>query len=119
MTTLTVCTTCRRDAARQDRSLDPDGAALLETLRAPAEAAGISLRGVSCLMGCDHGCNVAISAAGKMTYVLGDFTADDMAAEALLAYALLHRDSDSGQVPFRQWPAGVKGHFIARIPPLD
>lgn len=39
-------------------------------------------------------------------------------AQAIVDYAKLHKDSDSGQVPYRQWPQGIKGHFTSRITPI-
>ena len=33
----------------------------------------VSVKSQSCLMGCEHGCNVAVAAKGKMNYVLGRF----------------------------------------------
>lgn len=120
MTTITVCTTCRAMARWEDKSLDPDGEGFLERVRdAAAGAPGIAVRGTACLMGCDHGCNVAISETGKMSYVLGRFDGSEEDAAALVAYAAHHRDNPSGIVPFRDWPQGVKGHFVARIPPLE
>ncbi|MEO0914605.1 MAG: DUF1636 domain-containing protein, partial [Pseudomonadota bacterium] len=71
------------------------------------------------LMGCEHGCNIAISADGKLTYVLGSFAPDAEAAEGIVAYARGHAESESGAVPFKQWPQAVKGHFVARVPPLE
>ena len=41
----------------------------------------------------------------------------DADAQALVAFFRLYRDSEEGRVPFRQWPEGVKGHFIVRLPP--
>ena len=119
MTTITVCTTCRT-AGKPDRPGDcSSGAALLAEVALAAQAvAGIEVRGVACLMGCDHGCNVAISDAGKMAYVLGRFEPACRDAAAIVDYALRHRESASGVVPYREWPQGVKGHFVARIPPL-
>lgn len=120
MTTITVCTTCRRPELREDKSADPCGEAFLSRVRAAAsEQAGISVRGVACLMGCAHGCNVAISDHEKMTYVLGRFDGEDSDAAALVDYARRHNASDTGQVPFREWPQGVKGHFVARVPPTS
>ena len=86
--------------------------------RAARGVPGVDVRGTACLMGCEHGCNVAISAEGKMTYVLGRFAPGPEAAEALVGYAALHAGSPTGAVPYRQWPQGVKGHFTARVPPL-
>jgi predicted metal-binding protein len=119
MTTITVCTTCRTADKRErveDRSC---GEALLaDVVRAARGLAGLRVRGVACLMGCDHGCNVAISDAGKMAYVLGRFQPAGEDAAAIVAYALRHRESASGVVPYREWPQGVKGHFVARVPPV-
>ena len=78
----------------------------------------VKTRRQSCLMGCKHGCNVTIQAANKLTYTLGDFEPGTDAAEAILGYATLHATSETGQVPYRQWPQGVKGHFVTRHPPL-
>lgn len=119
MTTLTICTTCRNEATREHKEGAPTGEAFLEEVRNAVGDAPLKVRGVACLMGCAHGCNSALSAEDKLTYVLGRFdgTAED--AEALVEYATKFSESETGAVPFRQWPQGVKGHFVARIPPLD
>lgn len=121
MTTITVCTTCRNTDSRSSgapKSDEPrDGEQFLETIRQISD--GINVRGVSCLMGCDHGCNIAISDTAKMTYVLGRFDGSLPDAEAIVEYAAKHRQSATGTVPYREWPSGVKGHFVARVPPLE
>lgn len=118
-TTIFVCDTCRFSA---EEKIAPDGRTggeiLAEAMEAEAAEAGIDVRRVSCLMGCDRHCNTAISAPGKLTYVLGRFEPVSGSAEAVVAYAGLHRDSETGRVPFKEWPQGVKGHFVARIPAL-
>ena len=40
-----------------------------------------------------------------------------MAAEAIVDWFDLHGASEDGWVSFRQWPDGMRGHFIARMPP--
>lgn len=117
-TWITICDTCKRDG--QDETTDdrPDGVALAELIERAARGHGVRTRRVSCLMGCTHGCNVAIQARGKMAYTLGRFEPCAAAAEAIVAWALLHATSATGQVPFRQWPPAIKGHFITRHPPL-
>jgi predicted metal-binding protein len=69
-------------------------------------------------MGCAGACNVAIQAQGKIAYTLGRFDPTAESAEGIVAYAALHAESDTGQVPFRTWPAAIKGHFVTRHPPL-
>lgn len=119
MTTwITICDTCKRDGWEQSDMAQTDGERLADLIEAKADGGPVRTRRVSCLMGCTHGCNVAIQSAGKLNYTLGRFTPDAEAAEAILGYARLHADSDSGQVPYRQWPEGVKGHFVTRHPPL-
>jgi predicted metal-binding protein len=57
-----------------------------------------------------------LQAEGKLTFVLGMFTPDADAADAIAEFARLHAESPNGYVPYRDWPSGVKGHFRARLP---
>lgn len=120
MTTwITICDTCKREGWESTGMERTDGEALAALVEAAAEGvAGLRTRRVSCLMGCKHGCNVAVQGAGKLNYTLGDFTPDPEAAQAIVDWAARHAQSDSGQVPYRDWPQGVKGHFVTRHPPL-
>jgi predicted metal-binding protein len=120
MTTwITVCDTCKTEDWEASGREQKDGEVLAELVEACAsDRADVKTRRVSCLMGCNHGCNVAIQGEGKLAYTLGRFDPAEEAAEAIVEYAALHAESKSGQVPFRQWPQGVKGHFVTRHPPL-
>lgn len=118
--TLTVCETCN---FAPDTKRGPDGRSggemlcrLVEEVAGPVAA--VATRRHACLMGCDHHCNVGLSAPGKITYVMGSFAPEAEAAEALVAFAELYDASETGQVPYKQWPQGVKGHFVSRVPPL-
>lgn len=120
---ITICDTCKREdwdtRAATEGLQETDGAALAALVEAAAEGVeGVVTRRHSCLMGCAHGCNVALQAPGKLTYTLGKFETTPEAAAGIVAYAALHAQSGSGQVPFKQWPQAIKGHFITRIPPL-
>ncbi len=120
MTTwITICDTCKRQGWEDGDMALTDGEALAELVEAAAAGTGVKTRRVSCLMGCKQACNVAIQAPGKLAYTLGAFEPVAEAAEGIVAYARAHAKSDTGQVPFRQWPAAIKGHFITRHPPLD
>ena len=119
-TTVFVCTTCRQPHLREAAEGDPCGETLAAHLTDGVHGrADVTVEGVACLMGCSEGCNVAISDESKMTYVLGRFEPEAEAAEAILDYAALHAESETGVVPFRSWPQGVKGHFRARVPALS
>ncbi|MEG3166006.1 DUF1636 domain-containing protein [Sphingomonas sp. PB2P19] len=117
-----ACNTCRlSDDAREDTAGARGGARLVAALRAVQAAdpayAGVAVQEMPCLFACQDFCTVHLRAAGKVGYVLGRFTPDEDAARAILDYARLYAESEMGQVPFKQWPAGVKGHFITRTPP--
>ena len=117
-TWITICDTCKReDWAERGLGLT-DGEMLAAMVETAAAGSAVRTRRISCLMGCDHSCNLAIPAAGKLAYTLGRFEPTREAAEGIVAYAHGHAASDTGQVPYREWPQAVKGHFITRHPPL-
>ena len=116
-TTITVCDTCKREGWDAATQSETDGALLASAVEiAVQNKDGVKMRRHSCLMGCSHGCNIAIQANGKLTYVMGRFEPGTEAAEGIVEYATKHAASESGQVPFREWPQAVKGHFVSRIP---
>ena len=120
MTTwITVCDTCKRDGWDTGDMGLTDGERLAELVEAEVNGEScVRVRRLSCLMGCGKGCNVVIQARGKVSYTLGDFSPERETAEAVANYARLHAASESGVVPYRQWPGGVKGHFVTRHLPL-
>ena len=120
MTTwITICDTCKREGWENGDMALTDGERLATLIEAQAGGSnGVKTRRVSCLMGCTHGCNVAIQGPDKLCYTLGNFESDTESARAIIGYAELHAASETGQVPYRQWPQGVKGHFVTRHPPL-
>lgn len=117
-----ACNTCRHSAdAREDEAGRRGGARLVEALRMvqasdPAYA-DVAVQEMPCLFACSDHCTVHLRAPGKVGYVLGRFVPDEAAARAILDYARAYAASEWGQVPFREWPQGVKGHFITRTPP--
>jgi predicted metal-binding protein len=119
---IVACSTCRFSAdAREDGDGVRGGARLVAALRAvqasDASYDGVAVQEMPCLFACSDHCTVHIRAPGKVGYVLGRFTPDEEAARAILDSAVHHAASEEGRVPFRDWPQGVKGHFIVRVPP--
>lgn len=113
-TSLVVCGTCRGPGGAAG-----GGEALLAALRTVAAEpayAPVAVETMACLWSCAAGASVQLRGPGKIGYVLGHFAGDD-AARALLDFALAHHASADGEVAFDRWPAGVMGHFIARVPP--
>lgn len=121
-TQLYICETCRFSEEHQEIDGKRGGEQLL-TLMEPHQAAladhGITLRSTRCLMACKRHCTVHIRAPGKTAYVIGDMRPDQTSVETLLDYAQKYSQSEDGTVPYKTWPEGIKGHFVARVPPLD
>jgi predicted metal-binding protein len=120
--TLVVCSTCRFSVEEKaDETGVRGGALLLAAVQKLAQddprLAPVTVTSMPCFFNCDQHCTVHLRAPGKMSYVLGKFEPTDEAAQAILDYAVLYAASAQGIVPFRQWPQGVKGHFIVRTPP--
>jgi predicted metal-binding protein len=123
MTTLYVCETCRHsDTAQEDEQGRRGGVVLAEQIERrldPERDAGLEVRRIRCLMACSRHCVVHLRAAGKMGYVIGDMPPAATSADTLLDYARQYQRSETGVVAYSSWPEGIKGHFIARVPPLE
>ena len=120
MTTwITICDTCKREGWDTGDMGQTDGEAMADSIEAAATGLkDVKTRRVSCLMGCKKACNVAIQGQGKLNYTLGAFEPSADAASGIVAYAVAHAQSETGQVPYREWPQVIKGHFVTRHPPL-
>ena len=120
MTTwITVCDTCKQDGWDPSAQPRTDGEVLAELIEAAAKGQDdVKTRRFSCLMGCKRACNVTIQSAGKFNYSLGEFEPTEDAASGIVDYAAKHAESETGQVPYREWPQAIKGHFVTRHVPL-
>lgn len=118
--TLFVCDTCRYEPQVREHEGRTGGeifAELIERLLQHQGIRGITVQRISCLMACTRHCTAHLRSPGKFGYVIGDFRPDASSAQVLLDYAMKYRLSETGQVPYKTWPEGIKGHFIARTPP--
>lgn len=119
---LLICDTCRYpDGTKTDAEGRTGGQRLIRHLHDRLAEQGhtdVVVEGHSCLWACKRRCTAAVQDGGRYSFLLGDFSPDDASAEALIDYFDLHGDTQDGLVPFADWPAGVKGHFIARLPVL-
>lgn len=120
--TVFVCTCCRRTidgAPPEAAKYDEPGHALARRLEElTANDPEITVVPVECLAVCTRPCTIALKAAGKWTYVIGDIEHEAHAgdiAEATRAFA----GSKNGVVPWRERPEIFKKGVIARVPPQD
>jgi predicted metal-binding protein len=111
-----ICVACKGNA---DDALAP-GHELVSALQkglAAAGAEGITAKGVECLAVCKRPCTLALAAAGKWTYIVGDL--DPVAhTHDVVDMALAFQRSTNGIVPWAERPAPFRKGVIARVPPL-
>lgn len=113
---LHVCMTCRAGQPVEEGQTCP-GTRLHAALLAAGLPEGVTLRPVECLSACDHGCSIALTTAGKWSYVYGRMTPDD--APEILRGAALYARTPDGLVPWRERPAILRKQSLARIPPME
>ena len=121
MRSLVFCTTCKFSG--RDK-FGPDGKSGGEKLIKEVEQLlrengrdDVRIARQSCLWACKRHCNVWFRDTEKYSYLAGDFVPGREAAEAIVGWFDLHGASEDGWVSFKQWPDGMRGHFIARMPP--
>lgn len=118
---IVACNSCRPASDGRDDGGPAGGARLVDALREVAASdqryAGIGIEEMACLFACRDPCAVHLRGPDRISYVMGRFTPDAQAARAILDYARGYAASAWGEVPFADWPEGVKGHFITRTPP--
>lgn len=78
----------------------------------------IAVERQACLWNCTRPCSVILRDTDRFTYVTGSHVPERAQAEAILAWFDQHGATETGEVPFRAWPQAMRGHFIARIPPV-
>ena len=76
----------------------------------------ITVNGVECMSGCDRACTIALSAAGKPSYLFGDKQPNAETATAALALAAQYLASETGDLPRAERPAAFRSGILARIP---
>jgi predicted metal-binding protein len=115
---IVACETCggtaQRDAAGRTR-----GENLILQLRvalAGAASLPVTVSSVRCLWACKRSCAVAVRSPSRVGYVIADLEPTELTAQALLDYATRYASSADGAVPFKEWPALLKGHFLCRFP---
>ncbi len=123
MRALVFCTTCNYS---KDEKTGPDGrtggealVGEVSTLLAETDRDDVRIQTQECLWSCKRHCNVWFRDTERFSYIAGDFEPTRDAAQAIVEWFDKHGQSEAGTVRFREWPDGMRGHFIARMPPED
>lgn len=109
---LLACESC--GGAERDEQGLTRGQRLIAQLR--SQHSELRIERTRCLWNCQRSCSVHVRGPGRVGYVLGDLDPSPETAQALLDWAALYAASPDGAVPFKTWPARMRGHFVCRIP---
>jgi predicted metal-binding protein len=119
--TIYLCITCRRQTGEAEGAFDLPGRILAARLAQRMTARGgncaINLVPVECLAVCKRPSTLALTAAGKWTYLIGDLD-PEAHVEEILAAAESYGASADGIVPWKERPPTFRKGVIARTPPL-
>jgi predicted metal-binding protein len=123
--TLFVCTACasRRDGQKLEES---GGQRLLNSISQLHQDWPLhdhfQVQPVKCMGVCHRECTIALSCAGKFSYIFGDLRVDETnlesTATAILHYARQYHDRQDGAVAFGDRDPLFKNGSVARIPPI-
>lgn len=122
MRRIVMCSTCRFSAAEKFAGDGRTGGEILiGHMRDAMAARGLeetALQIQTCLWNCTRHCSVVLCDDERFSYFTGNHEPTRPQAEAILDWFAAHGASQTGEVPFRQWPDRMRGHFISRIPPV-
>jgi predicted metal-binding protein len=113
--TLYVCITCRAGQPVAEGETTP-GKKLYDALATVGTPDAVKLVPVECLSACSQGSAVALSAAGRWSYVYGRLSEAD--ATDIVAGATAYANAPDGLVPWRERPVIFRKQSLARIPPM-
>lgn len=115
-TTMFICTTCRG----KDDDIQRPGRVLFEAVAAGLggrAGSDITVLPVECLSVCKRPCTIALAAAGKWTYVIGDLDQQNH-VDDVIEMAVRYAATVDGIVPWRERPQSFRKGVVSRIPPL-
>ncbi|MBD0337430.1 MAG: DUF1636 family protein [Cyanobacteria bacterium Co-bin13] len=117
---LIVCEACGAPTNPEKPEAQTDGSRLLEQLKQLHQdwpcRDQLDLETTSCLCVCDHPCAVALVGTHKPSYLFGDLSSLESAADLLTA-SELYLESEDGFVAAFRLPSGLRRCRLARIPP--
>jgi predicted metal-binding protein len=119
---LFVCQSCHHSSAERPKHQPADGTQLLEQLNTldaeQLQSDNFEIQSVGCLWTCNHPCTVAFSAPHKPTYLFTGLPTHETAT-ALLEFGNLYLDSNTGDIPWKKFPAVLQTGSVAKIPAAE
>lgn len=120
-----VCTSCASAHRTKQAIRVSGGERLLDQLRflhRSSLQAEFSIQPIECLSACEQPCVIALSAAGKHTYLFGRLPVEEerleLTAATVLEFAKQYHAKSDGSISYLKCPELLKKRVLAKIPPL-
>ena len=117
--TMYVCRSCVWTEAQRDIDGKRQGVFLIDEMKKRLKKWSyndkVTMRIVYCLGGCRNPCDVGFRSPGKFFLRFNKLTPDD--AQALLDFAEMYYDSETGDVTSDKRPERLKDNLVVRVPP--
>jgi predicted metal-binding protein len=114
--TLLVCALCKFPHAEAGGETASGGQHLIDQLAEQLEGI-VTLQPVRCMAACDRACNAALSAPGKLTFILNDLSPRQSAPD-LAEFCRQYAAAPAGKVPYGLRSAAIKRATAYVLPPL-
>lgn len=114
--TLFVCALCKFPQAEVGEETASGGQYLIDQLSEQLEGS-VTLQPVRCMAACDRACNAALSAPGKLTFILNDLSPRQSASD-LAEFCRQYAAAQTGKVPYGLRSAAIKQATAYVLPPL-
>jgi predicted metal-binding protein len=117
--TVFICVSCRRRLGDGDEAFDQPGRGLASALRQRLQemsAPDVAVAEVDCLAVCTRPCTLALAAANKWTYLIGDLEPEAHVDE-IVAAVKSFAASENGIIAWRERPPSFRKGVVARVPP--
>jgi predicted metal-binding protein len=114
--TLFVCALCKFPPAEAERGTASGGQYLIDQLTEQLDGI-VTLQPVRCMAACDRACNAALSAPGKLTFILNDLSPRQSAPD-LAEFCRQYAAAPTGKVPYGLRSAAIKQATAYVLPPL-
>jgi len=124
--TMFVCTSCASAHRTKQPIRRSGGERLLEqlqTLHQHSPLDTFSIEAAECLGACEQSCAIALNAAGKYIYLLGNLPVEEeqlvATATAVMTFASQYHAKSDGTISYIKCPELLKKRVLAKIPPLS
>jgi predicted metal-binding protein len=119
--TLFVCSLCRFSRKEPTQNGLSGGENLIQQLQAELQAKNlvstIQIQPVRCMAACSDSCNVTLTAAEKITFVLSGLSPTESAPD-LAKFCQQYAASADGKVPYQDRPDIIRESTAFVLPPL-